>query len=395
MQNIMNRFGRALARSAGVSVHFLLTRALWCGCAGLLISTAAAREGLPEEIVSLSEFSEPSEKAPGVVLPAAAKIDWPVFEDRLVATLDALWIEITLRAGVPAVYAAVLMADEDRLGEFLAHGAWADEPTASGDRALAAALRLREYGALHLLCAADVDLLSPCAVEGQPLLVLAALRRQTEGMRLLLQRGADPDPRSHYPVARTLIEEQSLKDLRNSLERDRELTPLMICAAHGDVAGIELLLKAGARVNVFSKLYKRYPINFASAQGYTYVMQVLLGRRPGDEPDQRVVINLSRQRAELLRDGEVVDTTSVSTGRKGYATPPGTFVITNKHSSWISTIYKVPMPWFMRLSCGSIGMHAGNVPGYPASHGCIRLPHTKAKAFFAQMRVGDVVEIRR
>ncbi len=368
-----------------------------CSAAVLLIpgpgpGATAHAAGLPEGVESI-EFSNTIEAPAEIVIPLGA-VDWPVFEDRLAAVLDALWFDITLRAGLPAVYAAVIMAQEELLTEFLARGAWVDEATAGGDRALVAALRWREYGALRRLCAVGADT-GFCLIEDQPLLILAALRRQTEGMRLLLQLGSDPDPRSHFPVSPHLIEEQGLKDLRYSLERDRELTPLMICAAHGDVAGVELLMAAGARLNTYSRVNKRYPINFASMQGYNYIMQILLGRRPDEETDQRVVINLSTQHAQLLRNGEVVDTTAVSTGRKGYSTPSGTFVITNKHSSWISTIYKVPMPWFMRLSCGSIGLHAGNVPGYPASHGCIRLPHAKAKAFFAQMRVGDLVEIVR
>ncbi len=359
--------------------------------AALLPAAAHTEDGVTETLaLPASVGIEPA--APSS-MPLALP-DWPLFEDRLAETLDSVWIGINLRAGLPLVYAAVLMSQGELLRDLLAHDAWVDEPTAGGDRAFVAALRWREYEAMRDLCAANVSL-DDCALENQPLLVLASLRRQTEGMRLLLQRGADPDPRSHYPVAKNLIEDQGLKDLRYSLERDRELTPLMICAAQGNVAGVELLMQFGAKLNTYSKVNKRYPINFASMQGYNYVMQILLGRRPEEEPDQRVVIHLSKQRAELLRNGEVVDTTAVSTGRKGYSTPAGTFVITNKHSSWISTIYKVPMPWFMRLSCGSIGLHAGNVPGYPASHGCIRLPYAKAKAFFSQLRVGDMVEILR
>ncbi len=373
--------------------HFF-ARALGIGTLAALHMTAAVHgEGLPEG-VQLDPATLPSELAPAPIAPILEKIDWPVFEDKLAAALDASWLEITLRAGLPAIYAAVIMANEERLSEWLYRGAWADEPTAGGDRALAAALRWREHGSLRQLLSAGPEL-DFCEAEGQPLLVLAALRRQTEGMRLLLQHGFDPDPRSRHPMSPRLIEEQGLKDLRYSLERDRELTPLMICAAHGDAAGVELLMASGAKLNTYTRVNKRYPINFASMQGYNYIMQLLLGRQPEKEADQRVVINLSRQRAELLRNGELVDSTSVSTGRKGYTTPSGTFVITNKHTSWTSTIYKVPMPWFMRLSCGSIGLHAGNVPGYPASHGCIRLPHSKAKAFFAEMRVGDLVEIVR
>jgi hypothetical protein len=317
---------------------------------------------------------------------------WTPFQEELKTALNAAWTSLAVRAGLPMIYASVLMEADEMLGEFVVAGARVDEVTPGGDRALALALRLRQYGTLRRLCWAGADL-GDCAIEGQPLMILAALRRQTEGMRTLLLCGAHPDARSESPVLPHLVEEQALKDLQWHLQRDRNLTPIMICAAHGDADGVELLMWAGASQSFYTRVNKRYAINFASVQGYTYIMQLLLGRRPGNEAEHRVVVNLSGQKAELYRDGQLVDTTRVSTGRKGYSTPSGTFVITNKHQSWTSTIYHVAMPWFMRLNCGSIGMHAGNIPGYPASHGCIRLPYAKAKAFFAQLRTGDVVEV--
>ena len=84
---------------------------------------------------------------------------------------------------------------------------------------------------------------------------------------------------------------------------------------------------------------------------------------------------------------------NLGTGRSGYATPPGAFVITNKNRDWRSTIYHVRMPFFLRLSCGDFGLHQGNVPGYPASHGCIRVPAGKAEELFSLAEIGDAVEI--
>ncbi len=81
------------------------------------------------------------------------------------------------------------------------------------------------------------------------------------------------------------------------------------------------------------------------------------------------------------------------TGRKGYATPTGKYVISDKQRDWISTIYKVSMPFFMRLSCREIGLHAGNCPGYPASHGCIRMPYSDVQKLFAVLKIGDAVTI--
>src|SRR5438034_619132 len=72
----------------------------------------------------------------------------------------------------------------------------------------------------------------------------------------------------------------------------------------------------------------------------------------------------------------------------------GQFVITNKERNHRSTIYKVDMPYFMRLSCLDFGMHAGIVPNYPASHGCIRLPSEAARKFFSEIPIGTLVTVQ-
>jgi hypothetical protein len=354
-----------------------------CGQGGLRAaeSTVISREGGEWSVV---ETVNPAEPAPALA--------WDALREDLAPSLNEVWIYLAVRAGLPRLYAAVLMEDGERVEDWLAKGGWSDERTSGGDRALALALRLGQTDLMRQLAWAGADV-EFSEADGQFLLVLATLRRQSDAVHLLLAMGADPDAKTQHPMDPALIEMQAVKDLRQSLERDRELTPLMIATARGDVAGVEYLLSVGASQRHYTRVNKRYAINFASLQGYNYIMQLLLGRRPGEESEQRVVISLGKQRAVIYRDGEEVDSSVVSTGRKGYATPAGTFVITNKHTSWISTIYKVPMPWFMRLSCSSIGLHAGNIPGYPASHGCIRLPSAKAKQFFAQLRVGDVVEI--
>jgi lipoprotein-anchoring transpeptidase ErfK/SrfK len=78
-----------------------------------------------------------------------------------------------------------------------------------------------------------------------------------------------------------------------------------------------------------------------------------------------------------------------------YETPTGKFVITDKHRSRVSSIYDVEMPYFMRLSCSAVGMHAGSLPGYPASHGCIRMPAEAAREMFKIVEVGTLVSISR
>ena len=103
---------------------------------------------------------------------------------------------------------------------------------------------------------------------------------------------------------------------------------------------------------------------------------------------------MSEQKARLFdSEGKEIFITKVSTGRKGFATKTGEFVITNKHRDWTSTLYHASMPYFQRLSCGDFGMHQGVVPGYPASHGCIRVPEGNAAKLFALTEPGDRVRI--
>jgi lipoprotein-anchoring transpeptidase ErfK/SrfK len=106
-----------------------------------------------------------------------------------------------------------------------------------------------------------------------------------------------------------------------------------------------------------------------------------------------VEISLSTQKALVIKDGVPILKTSISTGRKGFDTPAGQYVITDKKRSHRSSLYHVEMPFFMRLNCLDFGMHAGVVPNYPASHGCIRLPADAAQKIFTEIPVGTLVMI--
>ena len=92
---------------------------------------------------------------------------------------------------------------------------------------------------------------------------------------------------------------------------------------------------------------------------------------------------------------KLIYSTRVSTGKSGHRTPAGHYVVTNKHKAWNSTIYGSSMPYFLRLSCGSFGLHQGYVPSYPASHGCIRVPAGNAKNMFYIAELGDEVVIQK
>ena len=303
------------------------------------------------------------------------------------------WTRLMLRtAALPQAYQAVLNDDAEHLAKIIAMGVSPHEMTLGGDTPLCAAVRMGRAECVRVLALSGVDMNQP-AHEKQPPIAIASLRRNAPVLEAMLEFGVDPNTRFNTPILKQVIERCSIKDLRNAMESDRGSTPLICCAARGDVEGAVVLMRAGGRPGLGTTRYHRYPINFAATQGYLFLMRVLLGRDPESEPDTLVTVDLSSQRAWVTKQGRIINHTIVSTGREGYGTPAGRYVVTDKHTSHVSTLYHVAMPWFMRLNCGAIGLHSGYVTGQPASHGCIRLPYEKAKEFFGQVRVGDEVEI--
>lgn len=303
------------------------------------------------------------------------------------------WTRLMPRtSALPQAYQAVLNDDAAHLAKLIALGISPDEMTLGGDTPLCAAVRMGRAECVYVLALSGVNLNQP-AHEKQPPIAIASLRRNAPVLKALLEFGVDPNTRFNTPVQKQVIDRCTIKDLRNAMENDRGITPLICCSARGDVEGAVALMRAGGRAGLCTTRYHRYPINFAATQGYLFLMRVLLGRDPESEPDTLVTVNLSSQRAWVTKQGRIINQTLVSTGREGYGTPAGRYVITDKHTSHVSTIYHVDMPWFMRLNCGAIGLHSGHVTGRPASHGCIRLPHAKAKEFFGVVRVGDEVQI--
>lgn len=108
----------------------------------------------------------------------------------------------------------------------------------------------------------------------------------------------------------------------------------------------------------------------------------------------RVVIDVADQRGYLLVDGKIAVDTPVSTARPGKWTPRGSFSMSQRvRSGKVSTIYGVEMPYWMRLSGSAYGVHAGYLPGYPASAGCVRLPSSAAQVIFDNTTYGTRVNI--
>lgn len=105
-----------------------------------------------------------------------------------------------------------------------------------------------------------------------------------------------------------------------------------------------------------------------------------------------LVISLATQRAVLYRNGVPIAITTVSTGRPGYRTPTGVFTVLERDVEHYSSLYNnAPMPYMQRLTWGGVALHGGQLPGYPASHGCIRLPHEFARLLFGVTRLGMTV----
>jgi lipoprotein-anchoring transpeptidase ErfK/SrfK len=136
----------------------------------------------------------------------------------------------------------------------------------------------------------------------------------------------------------------------------------------------------------------------------------------------KIVVDVSKQRAYFYRGDIRVGETRCSTGKKGFATQVGSYAVTQKDKNHLSNLYgsfvngsgdivkrdvdmskmKVPegcsfqgakMPFYMRFT-GGYGLHAGHVPDYPASHGCVRLPRVMAEHFFENAQVGTPVIVQ-
>lgn len=105
-----------------------------------------------------------------------------------------------------------------------------------------------------------------------------------------------------------------------------------------------------------------------------------------------VVVNIATQRVVAYRNGVPIAVSTVSTGKAGHRTPTGVFTILQKARWHRSSKYSnAPMPFMQRLTWYGIALHAGNLPGYPASHGCIRLPSEFARLLFGETELGMTV----
>ncbi|HEY2614795.1 MAG TPA: L,D-transpeptidase family protein [Chthoniobacterales bacterium] len=141
-------------------------------------------------------------------------------------------------------------------------------------------------------------------------------------------------------------------------------------------------------------------------------------------PDNaRIVVSIPNQRAYLMNGDLIAIDSPISSGKRGHSSPTGNFSVLEKDKSHHSSIYGdykdgkgrtvragvsaridsapsgthfvgAEMKWFMRLTPDGVGMHVGILPGYPASHGCIRMPSQAAELFYQHVKVGTPVNVQ-
>ena len=292
-----------------------------------------------------------------------------------------------------ALYQACASGDHDMADLLISCGAPVNAtliPT--HDTPLGAAIRHRHDRVASLLIRHGADIGLRLS-EGQAPLHLAVATGCHRTVRDLLDAGADANAPFTLPVSVDFLKRVRPGVMRWALRNDRNVTPLMVAADSGVIPTARHLIAAGAKQDVWTRTTRLWPLNFASRRNDVGMMRVVLGKDPHRE-DRHLEIRLSEQRARLFdAEGREIFTTKVSTGRPGFATPTGEFVITNKNRDWTSTLYHASMPYFQRLSCSDFGLHQGNVPGYPASHGCIRVPPGNAAKLFTMTQAGDRVRI--
>ncbi len=217
---------------------------------------------------------------------------------------------------------------------------------------------------------------------------LAALQR-------CLDEGVGVDSPVPQPLPDALLTVFSPKSRGGLLLRDPGATALMLATAAGKTDAMQFLIKAKANCEARTRSDTR-PLDIAAERSDTSAMQMLIGVTPTSDAARLFVdVNLATQLATVTRDGQTLLTTKVSSGKPDKPTPPGKYIVTHKYTEWHSTLYhNAKMPFFLRLSCSAVGLHAGVLPGYPASHGCVRLPSDVAKKLFEIIPRGTTVVIR-
>ena len=101
-----------------------------------------------------------------------------------------------------------------------------------------------------------------------------------------------------------------------------------------------------------------------------------------------IIVSIDKQRATLYADGHPVASTAVSTGTPGHPTPMGVFTVIQKDRHHVSNLYNASMPYMQRITWSGSALHEGPLPGYAASHGCVRLTTSFAQMLWKTTKMG-------
>ncbi len=136
------------------------------------------------------------------------------------------------------------------------------------------------------------------------------------------------------------------------------------------------------------------PEGLRNGQWVWYEQPQIIRASTNDWDPVSIVVSIPDQRAYVYRGGKLVGASTVSTGSNGHETPAGAFTILQKKVFHRSNLYSnAPMPYMQRLTWDGIALHAGHLPGYPASHGCIRFPAAFARQLYALTEIGGDVMV--
>jgi lipoprotein-anchoring transpeptidase ErfK/SrfK len=190
--------------------------------------------------------------------------------------------------------------------------------------------------------------------------------------------------------------------------------PLQLC-----VVAMAIALIGIAHAQLFGPKMKK-PNELIQRQAPLKVNQKLLADATPD--NTHIVVSIPKQRAYLMIGDEIVVDGPISSGKRGHETPHGHFTVLEKDPNHHSSLYGdfvdssgrvvragvsaradaapsgthfagAAMKWFLRLTGEGVGMHIGILPGYPASHGCVRESVDGAKLFYDHAKVGTPVEV--
>lgn len=230
--------------------------------------------------------------------------------------------------------------------------------------------------------------------DGHTLLGWSIAHQMTNVVEALIDAGVDVDADERAPARSEFRDMFGSKTFKYHLQTDRRIRPVMMAAALYNEEIAQMLMDAGANGQAYTRKYLTAAIIGSWHKDTDLQQIVLLGEVPNPQP-RKVVVDLSSQRVTLYENGVATYSTRCSTGKSGHRTPVGEYVISDRHRHHTSSIYGTSMPYFQRFSFSAFGLHQGYVPNYPASAGCIRLPHQSARHLWDKLNVGDYCVIQQ